>query len=305
VPNLLAHYGAQGPVLRALLPRADLRWILLGCVLPDAPWILQRLLVPFLREERVYELRLFAVAQASLAGCLLLSASVCFLSKRPALTFGVLSLGAVFHLFLDAVETKWGNGVHLFVPFSFGMTNFGLFWPESAPIYLATVAGLAFVFWELFRTRRPTGAPARGRRRPVAAAVLLGASTIFSCSTLRPLEQHDAHFVRTLRNRSDRSGRLLELDRARWTKTLSGDRLVTFAGEPLRVRGTEPREAGIVSVRGRFLEPDLLEVSALHEHRARLRDAASYAGLLLLGAAWLRGRRPVGAEPAPQAPPPQ
>ena len=44
MPNTLAHLGVQALVTRTLLPRAELRWIALGCVIPDLPWIAQRAL---------------------------------------------------------------------------------------------------------------------------------------------------------------------------------------------------------------------------------------------------------------------
>jgi hypothetical protein len=42
VPNALAHLGVQGVATRALLRDADLKWVYIGCIIPDIPWILQR-----------------------------------------------------------------------------------------------------------------------------------------------------------------------------------------------------------------------------------------------------------------------
>ncbi len=39
MPNTLAHLAVQGLATRALLPRSDLKWIALGCVLPDLPFV--------------------------------------------------------------------------------------------------------------------------------------------------------------------------------------------------------------------------------------------------------------------------
>ena len=39
-------------------------------------------------------------------------------------SFGILALNSVFHLILDSLQTKWGNGVHLFAPVSWEVAEF-------------------------------------------------------------------------------------------------------------------------------------------------------------------------------------
>ena len=143
MPNTLAHLGVQGLATRALLPRSDLKWIALGCALPDLPWIARRLVRPFVGDATLLDQRLVRLVQGSLLFCLVLSGAFSTLAREPGKVFRILALNSLLHLLLDACRTKWGNGVHLFAPVSWKLTNFGLFWPESPVTVVLTVGGLA------------------------------------------------------------------------------------------------------------------------------------------------------------------
>jgi hypothetical protein len=78
--------------------------------------------------------------------CLILSFALAALAKRFRKVFIILVINSLLHLFLDALQTKFANGVQFFVPFSWKMTNLELFWPESLPTYLLTAFGLIYFF---------------------------------------------------------------------------------------------------------------------------------------------------------------
>ena len=59
----------------------------------------------------------------------------------------------------------------------------------------------------------------------------------------------------------------------------------------MRATGSLPTHDATVSLHGTFLEPDVLRVDRLVEHR-RNRDWPSYLGLALLALVFLRGARP-------------
>ena len=42
MPNTLAHLAINGLATRSLIRGANLKWIFLGAIIPDIPWILQR-----------------------------------------------------------------------------------------------------------------------------------------------------------------------------------------------------------------------------------------------------------------------
>jgi hypothetical protein len=106
MPNTLAHIGLQTPLTKLGLKTAPLQWIALGCVIPDIPWILQRIfrLIPTLDPV---SLRMYAVFQASLLSCCVLSLAFALLTRRTGFVFLVLSLNSLCHLLLDACQKKW------------------------------------------------------------------------------------------------------------------------------------------------------------------------------------------------------
>ena len=93
MPNTLAHFGIQGVATRLVVRDADPKWIFLGGVLPDVPWILNRGLPALVPGVDRIDLRLYAVLQSSLAGSLVLAGAV------------ALRLGR-FSAFLSAASRK-------------------------------------------------------------------------------------------------------------------------------------------------------------------------------------------------------
>jgi len=43
MPNTLAHIAIQAPLTRLGMKEAPLQWIAVGCIIPDIPWIVQRI----------------------------------------------------------------------------------------------------------------------------------------------------------------------------------------------------------------------------------------------------------------------
>ena len=79
MPNTLAHFGIQALASKAVDRRADIKWVAVGCILPDLSWITQRL-IPFLVPGiDLLSLRVYCLIQASLFFCLLLSGSIAIL----------------------------------------------------------------------------------------------------------------------------------------------------------------------------------------------------------------------------------
>lgn len=127
MPNTLAHVGAQGMATHEVLRDADPRWMYLGCVIPDLPWILQRILLVAVPGVDPYAPQAYLVVQASLFGGLLVCTAAALLTDRFWQTCVILGGNAALHLVLDALQTKWGSGVHFFAPVSWTSTNWGLF----------------------------------------------------------------------------------------------------------------------------------------------------------------------------------
>ena len=294
MPNTLAHLGAQGILSRAWLRSADPRWILLGCVVPDVPWIANRALLFAAPQIPAHELRLYVIAQSSLLCSLLLCGALAALATRWRFVFLILASNALLHLLLDACQTKWGNGVHLLAPWRWKPWNLELFWPESGPTYVLTGLGLVFGAWALrFAYRHPMRPGRPPPMRAAAAGVLLLGYLVLPLLWSRGPHEADSHSVRTLSERSERAGRAVALDRVWLQLGEDGRAFVARGDERIVLRGPTPDHAARVSLRGRFLDAETLLVEEIHEHRFR-RDLASYAGLALVAASWVLGLVPRG-----------
>jgi len=287
VPNTLVHFAVQGAASRGLWRSLDPRWIYLGCLLPDVPWILRRAVVGFGFPVDAFDLRLYTMAQASLAGTLVLCAALALATAAPRLVFAVLGTNALLHLLLDATELKFGNGVHLAAPLSWRMTSFDLL-PGESPVYLVlAAAGALLVAWELTRPRNADLGFVLSPRRLVASAALLVGYLVFPVLFLGAVEASDSYSVKTLREVEARPGRTVGVDRTAFLATPAGGLVELWTGERVRATGVVPGHDATVSLHGTFLAPDVLRVDRLFEHRQD-RDWPSYVALLLLAAVWAR-----------------
>ncbi len=276
MPNTLCHIGIQGGSGRILAH--DIRWIIAGCIIPDIPWIILKILIAA-TPLNPYDLRLYCMVQASLLFCLLLSGSVALVARSPLMTFSIIGSNCLFHLLLDAMQIKWGNGVHLFAPFSWKMTRFNYLWPEHLVILFFTCFGFFFMifYWRETVTktipfRRPRGMEA------IAATMLFLFYLLGPPLFMNDLEKLDSYYIHTLREYNNRPGKQVMFDRAHY---FSGTKsLRTFAGEIIHVTGRQPAMSGRVSFQGRFLSPSTFQASQYHFHHDH-RDLASVIGLFM------------------------
>jgi hypothetical protein len=188
---------------------------------------------------------------------------------------------------LDATQIKWANGVHLFAPFNWQLTNFNLFWPESLPTYFLTVFGL--IYFAL-----------NWRESPSPQDLLIPRSTlrvwtlIFSVIAYFVLpfflldwpESADNHYVKTLRDVKSRQGSYIEFNRNRYRPGNAGGVLMTVAGEEIGLEGMKLKHSATVSVRRNFVDNDSISVSEYHIHANWFRDVAPYTGLALVVMVW-------------------
>ena len=288
MPNSLVHFGLQGLIGRTLYPQVDVRWILLGCLIPDVPWIFQRIFRVFFPFLDLYDLRLYAIVQSSFFECVILCSVFGILSSTPRQVFFILSLNSLLHLLLDALQIKWANGVHLFAPFSWSLVNVGWFWPESVVNYVLTTFGLGWMIWFMWK-RWPTTILFR---KPSVGS-LGGASSLLLVYMISPIFflqgplLADNHFVHTIQNIQHREGKLIEFDRIPYSKGIDQDQLQTWAEETLMVSGPQSTQSGTVSIRGHFENSKTVNIHQIHEHSWWFRDGASLLGLSLFLVIWI------------------
>lgn len=286
MPATLGHIALQVPLGRVLRQDIDTKWLLAGCIIPDLPWILQRLagatgLVAAL------DLRAYAIAQSALAVSLLFCALLAAFALRPMLIFAVLSIGCLVHLLLDAFQTKWANGVALAAPVSWELTSFGFFWPEDFTSLFLLALG-TFVAIRLCWIAPPSGADLvrPGAGRLTLAGICLAAYLVLPVPMMPAVEAANLHGVATLRQVADRPGRAIAFDRNQVTVGPQDTTLAAWTGEQFRLTGAVPAQNGLYSLSGRFISATEVEVLASHRHAGPLRDIASYLGLLFVLLWW-------------------
>lgn len=284
MPNTLVHLCVQAPASRILMRGTDFKWIALGCIIPDIPWILQRIIPNALPGVNLIDLRIYVVIQASLFFCLFFSLAMSLLSTSPGKMFLLLSLNSFLHLLLDALQTKWANGIHFFAPVSWQVTNFSFFWPESRVTQVLTLLGLGvLIIYGTKDWKKTVWITAKQRNRAIAA-LLITAYFIFPFLMLHGPEKENNHYVATLRNMEERPGKYIEFDRGRFQ---SRDRtLRVFSGEMLQLHGNIPQKDGQLSIQGNFTDKKNIRVTAYHVHSG-FRDIASMVGLTGVMFLWL------------------
>lgn len=233
-----------------------------------------------------YDLRLYVIIQSSLLFSVLLAFALAMFSARYWKVFFVLSVNAFLHLLLDATQVKWANGVHLFAPFSWKLINFGFFWPENIFTYLLTAGGIAFF---VLTWKGASGAESdlklKSLSRYAGFGVILAVYMVAPLFILNAPEREDNHFVHTLRDYENRPGKHIELDRKQFDA--HAGTIDTFGDEEIKVKGVDLNKSAVLSINGRFVAPDTIQVTEYHVHNDVFRDGASYVGLTLILIVWI------------------
>jgi hypothetical protein len=282
MPNTLAHLGVQSIISKTIFRPVDVKWVGLGCIIPDLPWIIQRLVHPLGLVDPV-DLRLYVIIQSSLLFSLLPAAAIALQVRNGRKIFLVLAVNILLHLLLDPTQTKWANGTHLAAPFSWHLLQFGWYWPEDRTTLVLTLAGL--VLFPLFAWQdRNREIVISGIKKHRVAGGILGA-----CYLLLPLLllqgplRADNHYTATLKN-TCRSGLAIEIDRKPYR---AGDRtIIALNDERFRLEGGLPDHDCTLSLQGVFRDHHTILVSKYHVHSGR-RDIFSIIGLAMVLFSWL------------------
>jgi len=291
MPNTLAHLGIQTFATKSIARTADIKWIAVGCILPDLPWITQRLVAQIVPDIDLLDLRIYSMIQASFFFCLILGAAIASCTRTPQKVFLLISANALGHLLLDAMQTKWANGVHLLAPFNWKLSGFQLFWPEATITLLLTLAGLAAVVIYGWRDRNASLSLIINKKRLILSALFLSLYLLLPLSFFNGPLQADNHYVQTLKNRAHRTGKEIGFDRCTFDKKHST--ITVFTKEQFKLTRQLPEQDGKVSLIGTFIDNETIAVTQLHEH-FQPRDYYSYTGLMVVFILWagalLRGK---------------
>ncbi len=288
MPNTLVHFAIQGVANKMVSKDIDIKWVFLGCIIPDVPWIIQRILHMMLPNIDPYMLRLWVIVQASFIFCLLLSAAVAAISEKPKAIFIVLAVNSFIHLLLDACEIKPGSGVHLIAPFSWELLMFSLVWPENIIISILTVFGFFTTLLYIIKRRgSPIWLHFKLIKNNGAALLFIFLYLTLPVFFINGPAEYDNHSVKTLADKDSRIGKEVFLERDHYTPTSDGGIITTFAGEKLRIEGKLLSEPAVISIEGVFIDKDTIHATMLHENQAGYRDLATYVALMLFLILWI------------------
>jgi len=276
MPNTLVHIGAQTLLSKTFFRDADSRYIALACIVPDLPWIVQRIVLAIGLKIDIYNLLLYCLIQATLLFCLLLSGVISLYSNKSVSIFLLLGFNCFLHLLLDALQIKMANGVHFLAPFSWTMVGFNLFWPEHFLTYVFSGLGAFLLLYFGVKEMKNEISLVISRSRLLFGAGLLIIYLVLPVFLFNGPLAADNHFLATLKNSDTRTGKVIEFDRCQFNAKGSFIRAVT--GEKLQVSGALPERDSLLSLSGFFIDNRTIYVNRYHVHSA-FRDIASIMGL--------------------------
>ncbi len=283
MPNTLGHIGVQTPLSRFFFKNGALQWIALGCLIPDIPWIVQRILLK-LQLANPYLIGYYVTIQSSLLFSTLLAFVFSSFSRERTRVFLLLLINCCIHLLLDGCEIKWGNGVLFFAPFSWEPVSFNLFWTDHPVHIILTAAGLFSIFFLWYK--QTSQEVQLTLPRGVKAAFCL---LIFILYLTAPIffidqvKQSNIRYLATLQDKKTRTGKTIQGDRVQFS---SNKRSLQFVpGEDIQLIGQLPEKASLLSIKGKFITMDTIEVKEFHSH-GHSRDWASIIGIITILALW-------------------
>ena len=292
MPNTLAHIGVQLPLFRRLMPAADPRWIVLGLLIPDLPWILQRILISTTTLDPV-QVRAYVVSMSAPFFCLLLSAAISLPFRRRWQVFGILSVHCVLHLVLDSLQDKAHLGVLFLAPLHWQTYQWELFSMDGWVSILLTLLGaltLLSGFWGGLKFPG-IALDAHCRMRTWFTSLLLAITylwlPVFCMETVIASNVHD---LRVWDGSEQRTGQVVHFDRAWYapgTEVGIGSIRSAVSRDPVAIEGIHQSEPALVSTTAIFRDEETLLAGEVTVHPPQRRFYTTLLGLLGILWIWL------------------
>lgn len=289
MPNTLAHIAVNSISTKIIIPKSELLWIYIGCIIPDFPWIIRKVVSFLLPSINGYDLQAYAIIQSSLIFSIILSLAFALISQSKSRTFIILALGSLIHLLFDLIQIKWANGVILLAPFSWQLSNYGFFWPENIINYIITCFGFLYFILNWKKVEYKNLPIVLRRNFSILSLSLILVYFLTPFLFLQNIYSADNHFVSTLKEIDDREGNYIELDR----KPLLHDKLTesywiqSFNKDLIELSEINGIKSSRISVKGYFETNNRIKVIEFHENWDLFRDGASYIGLFLILLSWV------------------
>ncbi len=282
MPNTLAHIGVQTFLNKSVHPASDCKWIVLGCIIPDIPWILQKIIVASGINADLIYVKLYTICQSSLFFSLLLAGTIALLTKDSLKIFILLAANSLIHLLLDACQTKWANGVHILAPFSWQPLHLNLFWPEQPITHIITFSGIIAVVLFFEKDSSQTVYLQIDKLKTTLSGLLIVCYFTTPFLFFPEITAANNHFIKTLQS-SERSGKYVEMDRRRCKR--KDNSIQTFYKEWFKTTNFICPKSEIASIQGNFIDNNTIKVSNSHSH-SRLRNVYSVIGLSIILIIW-------------------
>jgi hypothetical protein len=289
LPNTLAHIAVNSISTKILIRNSEILWIYIGCIIPDLPWILRKIISYILPQINGYDLQVYSIIQSSLIFSILLSISFSLLGQSRIRTFLILSIGSILHLLLDITQIKWANGVILFAPFSWELTSYGFFWPENIINYAITFSGFLYLVINWKKTINEKLPISIKYPFFILSFVLFLTYLLTPFLFIQDVYDEDNHFVTTLKNFEVRQDKYVELDRKSliFNDSTNSYWIQSFDQDLIELSELHDVKSTRISVRGIFATNTRIKVIDYHENWDLFRDGASYLGLSLVLLIWV------------------
>ena len=293
MPNTLAHIGAQLPLTRILFSKVDPRWVTLGLLIPDLPWIYQRLVLYFLPTVSPIDVRAFVVVMSTPLFCMLFSAAIALLFRGSRWIFILLSLQCLLHLLLDCIQEKGGVGVPFFGPFDWQSFSWPLFPMDGWISTLLTCAGGCCILW-LLRGKLPNstlGFPGyRIRWRILGSTILVLIYTLAPLALMQNAVEANVHDLKLWSGSMPRTGMQAHFDRANFIPgpiVGVGEIQDVFNPEPIPIMGIDLQQRALISTIATFKDETTLVAGDYVIHPTGRRFWFTIAGLAGVALFWI------------------
>lgn len=99
----------------------------------------------------------------------------------------------------------------------------------------------------------------------------------------------DNHFISTLKTENERIGKYVEMDRkdVTFNEQTNSYWIKSFNKDIIELKNIERLNSNRISIKGRFISNNIIDVIEYHENWEAFRDGASYLGILLIIFSWI------------------
>lgn len=282
MPNTLAHLAIQIPAGRAL-GQQTLILVCMGLMIPDLPWILQRVLLYVDGSFSALHIRSYCLALSTPALCLLLSWGISLLFRNPVRTLTVLFSQCLLHFFLDGLEQKGGIGILWFAPLNWASFSFEILSMDGVFVRGLSILGIVLGLILIFRRSNQNKDLFRlNRVRMIGSSALLMIYLLVPLALMDTIIEKDVHHFRSWAMPSTREDNSISFDRAVLVPGCPTYIKNDLTPEPVVLKGFKSEEPGLIIGRGMFASENELILKDYTIIDRNERSVATFVGIVMV-----------------------